>query len=43
MKNNQNKRNGNSTVRWSNFDCWDPKMGVFLQITEATRCGLLLK
>ncbi len=27
------------TVRWSNFDSWDPKMGVFLQSTEATPCG----
>ncbi len=32
-----------STVRWSNFDRLDPKMGVFLQSTEATPCGHLLK
>ncbi len=32
-----------STVRWSNFDPRDPKMGVFLQNTEATPCGNLLK
>ncbi len=31
-----------STVRWSNFDRLDPKMGVFLQSTEATPCGHLL-
>jgi hypothetical protein len=31
------------TVRWSNFDLRDPKMGVFLQSTEATPCGHLLK
>jgi hypothetical protein len=32
------------TVRWSNFDRRrDPKMGVFLQSTEATACGHLLK
>ncbi len=31
------------TVRWSNFDPRDPKMGVFFQSTEATPCGLLLK
>jgi hypothetical protein len=31
------------TVRWSNFDLWDPKMGVFLQSTEATPCGDPLK
>jgi hypothetical protein len=31
------------TVRWSNFDCRDPKMGVFLQSTEATHCGHHLK
>jgi hypothetical protein len=31
------------TVRWSNFDPRDPKMGVFLQSTEATPCGHLLK
>ncbi len=31
------------TVRWSNFDPLDPKMGVFLQSTEATPCGHLLK
>ncbi len=30
-------------VRWSNFDRQDPKMGVFLQSTEATPCGHLLK
>jgi hypothetical protein len=30
------KRN---TVRWSNFDRRDQKMGVFLQSTEATPCG----
>jgi hypothetical protein len=32
-----------STVRWSNFDRLDPKMGVFLQSTEATPCGHVLK
>jgi hypothetical protein len=32
-----------STVRWSNFDPRDPKMGVFLQSAEATPCGHLLK
>jgi hypothetical protein len=32
-----------STVRWSNFDRRDPKMGVFWQSTEATPCGHLLK
>jgi protein SCO1/2 len=32
-----------STVRWSNFDRLDPKMGVFLQSTEATPCGHPLK
>jgi hypothetical protein len=31
------------TVRWSNFDRRDPKMGVFLQSAEATPCGHLLK
>jgi hypothetical protein len=31
------------TVRWSNFDRLDPKMGVFLQSTEATPCGHVLK
>ncbi len=31
------------TVRWSNFDLRDPKMGVFLQSTEATPCEHLLK
>jgi hypothetical protein len=31
------------TVRWSNFGRRDPKMGVFLQSTEATPCGYLLK
>ncbi len=31
------------TLRWSNFDPRDPKMGVFLQSTEATPCGHLLK
>jgi phospholipid-translocating ATPase len=31
------------TVWWSNFDRWNPKMGVFLQSTEATPCGHLLK
>ncbi len=31
------------TGRWSNFDRPDPKMGVFLQSTEATPCGHLLK
>jgi hypothetical protein len=31
-----------STVRWSNFDRRDPKMGVFLGSTEATTCGHLL-
>ncbi len=28
---------------WSNFDRLDPKMGVFLQSTEATPCGHVLK
>ncbi len=32
-----------STVRWSNFDRRDPKMGVFLQSTEAIPCVHLLK
>ncbi len=32
-----------STFRWSNFDRRDPKIGVFLQSTEATPCGHLLK
>jgi hypothetical protein len=32
-----------NTVRWSNFDRLDPKMGVFLQSTEATPCGHLLR
>jgi hypothetical protein len=32
-----------ATVRWSTFDRRDPKMGVFLQSTEATRCGHILK
>ncbi len=32
-----------NTVKWSNFDRWDPKMGVFLQSTEATPCGHLQK
>ncbi len=32
-----------NTVRWSNFDRQDPKMRVFLQSTEATPCGHLLK
>ncbi len=31
------------TVRWSNFDPLDPKMGVFLQSTQATPCGHVLK
>ncbi len=31
------------TVRWSNFDRWNPKMGVFLQGTEGTPCGHHLK
>jgi hypothetical protein len=31
------------TIRWSNFDRWDPKIGVFLQSTEATPCGHPLK
>ncbi len=31
------------TVRLSNFDLWHPKMGVFLQGTEATPCGHPLK
>ncbi len=31
------------TVRLSNFDRRDRKMGVFLQSTEATPCGHLLK
>jgi hypothetical protein len=30
------------TVRLSNLS-WDPKMGVFLQSTEATPCGHFLK
>jgi hypothetical protein len=32
-----------NTVRWSNFDRWDPKMEVFLKSTEATPCEHLLK
>jgi hypothetical protein len=32
---------GDSTVRWSNFVYWDPKMGVFLQSTGSTPCGHL--
>ncbi len=32
-----------STVRWSNFDRRDRKMGAFLLSTEATPCGHLLK
>ncbi len=32
-----------STVRLSNFDRQDPKIGVFLQSTEATPCGHILK
>jgi hypothetical protein len=39
----QTSTEGAHTVRWSNFDCPDPKMGVFLQSTEATPCGRLLK
>jgi hypothetical protein len=31
------------TVRWSSFDRRYPKMGVFLQSTEATPCGHHLK
>jgi hypothetical protein len=31
------------TVRWSNLDRWDPKMGVFLRSAEATPCGHLFK
>jgi hypothetical protein len=31
------------TVRWFNFVRRDPKMGVFLQSTEATPCGHFLK
>jgi hypothetical protein len=31
-----------TTVRWSNFDRLDPKMGVFLQSTQATPCGHVL-
>ncbi len=31
------------TVRWSNFDPLDPKIGVFLQSTEATPCGNVLE
>jgi hypothetical protein len=31
------------TVRWSNFDRLDPKMGVFLQSTDATPCLHALK
>ncbi len=34
---------GLTTVRLSNFDRRDPNMGVFLQSTEATPCGHLLK
>ncbi len=30
-----------ATVRWFNFDRRDPKVGVFLQSTEATPCGHL--
>ncbi len=32
-----------STIRWSNLDRRDPKMGVFLPRTETTPCGHLLK
>jgi hypothetical protein len=32
-----------NTVRWSNFDRLDPKMGVFLQSTEAIPCGHVFK
>jgi hypothetical protein len=32
-----------STVRWSNFDRWDPKMAVSLRSIEATPCGHLHK
>ncbi len=32
-----------STVRWPNFDLWDPKIAVFLPSIEATPCGHLLK
>jgi hypothetical protein len=31
------------TIRLSNFDRWDLKMGVFLQCTGATLCGHLLE
>ncbi len=31
------------TVRWSNFERQDPKIGVFLQSTDATPCGYNLK
>ncbi len=34
---------GEHTVRWSNCDRRDPKMGVFLQSTEATPRGHFLK
>jgi hypothetical protein len=35
--------NSACTVRWSNFDCWHPKIVVFLRSTEATPCGHLFK
>ncbi len=31
-----------TTVRWSNFDRWDPKMGVFWLSTEATPANIFL-
>jgi hypothetical protein len=34
---------GQGTLRWSNFDRRNPKMGVFLQSTEETHCGHHLK
>ncbi len=32
-----------NTVRWSNFDRRNPKLGVFFHSTQATPCGHLLK
>ncbi len=30
------------TFRWSNCECWDPKVGGFLKSTQATSCGHFL-
>ncbi len=42
-KSNSSSWNIRTTVRLSNFDRWNPKMGVFLQSTEATPCEQLLE